>query len=194
MRTMKTLLAPLVLFAASSLAGCETDTPTRVVVTNGFRAIPDSGPRQDEVTVYRGWYVTTSFVDPVAPGTASSEQRTIPATDYAYFVLAEGWDPADVKPPTRLIPIRSKSKLSVARGATLQIEVSDSAFLGRCGFEKTLSQSDTDFITQRLFPVEFAGVTFDAATCTPTRTGGTQTISDAGRTDAGATLDAGHDR
>jgi hypothetical protein len=81
-------------------------------------------------------------------------------------------------------PAKSATKLSAARENTLHVRVSDGTFVGNCLAEKPLSQDDADFITQRIFPGEFAAVDFDAKRCTAT-----PTTTDAGAdapTDAGA--------
>jgi hypothetical protein len=56
----------------------------------------------------------------------------------------------------------------VARGDTLNIQVSDSTFDGNCAAGKPLSQADADQITQEIFPDEFAGMRYEARTCTLT--------------------------
>jgi hypothetical protein len=62
--------------------------------------------------------------------------------------------------------VKSKTTLSVKRGDTLHVRVSDITMTGNCGAGQPLSQSDADFITQRIFPGDFAGGAYDAATCT----------------------------
>ena len=168
---MRTSLATLISTTCAALLcwmGCEGETPTSAVVQNSFQVVPDAGNPPSGVTIYRTWYFTTAFVDPVAPGSSSDTQRTVPATDYVYAVLAPGWDPTSAPAPTTLIPVRSKAKLSVARGDTLMIDVSDATFDGNCARGSRLSQDDADFITQRIFPGQFASVTYDAKTCTAT--------------------------
>jgi hypothetical protein len=84
--------------------------------------------------------------------------------------------------------VKSSAKLAVTRGSTLTIGVSDATFVGRCAAGTALSQDDADFITQRIFPGDFAAVTYDAKTCaaTPVLDGGQDAAS-------GALLDASPD-
>jgi hypothetical protein len=183
------------LYVSASAIGCDTETPTSAVVDDAYPAVPDGGDPTKEITVFKAWWQTTLFLDPVAPGGESLAQRTVPETDYAYAILAPGWDPTSMAPPTTLIPIRSNDKLSVSRGDTLHITVSDVTFTGNCAAGKSLSQADVDFITQNIFPGDFATVTYDAKTCvaTPIPVDGG---SDGGVVDGGAESaagDAAHD-
>ena len=172
MRTMKTLALisrVLALFLLLlTLVDCETETPTTAVVVDGYPAAPDGGNPTTEISVFKAWYVTTLFVDGVAPGATSGEQRIVPANDYAYAILAPGWDPSSMSPPTTRIPVRSFGRITASRGEALRITVSDAAFEGNCLGGKPLSQEDADFITQRIFPGDFASVAYDAKTCTST--------------------------
>jgi hypothetical protein len=156
MSSLRTLSSLLALLALGGVLGCETESPTKVVVENGYPV---------RTAVYRAWWVTTYFPDPVAPGQTSTEQRGVPGADTAYAVLAPGWDPSSAAPPTSFVVSKSKAALTSTRGDTLHIVVSDSTFEGSCAAKQPLSQADADFITQRIFPAEFAGVTYDAASC-----------------------------
>jgi hypothetical protein len=91
--------------------------------------------------------------------------RVVPAADYAYALLARGWDERS-RAPTTLIPVRTKTKLSVKRGATLTIALSAESLVGDCAAHEPLAQEEADFITERVFPGAFANQTYDAATCT----------------------------
>lgn len=163
---MRTLLSISTLVVTALLAaGCETETASSAIVHDGYPAIADGGDPSTEVTVYKVWWTTTLFLDPVVPGADSDSQRIVPATDYAYALLAPGWGPKSGAPPTVLVPVRSADKLSVSRGDTLHIDVSDATFVGNCAAGKPLSQHDADFITQSIFPGDFDAVTYDAKTC-----------------------------
>jgi hypothetical protein len=148
---------------ALPLAACETEDPTQAVVENGFPAPPDGG-NGPQMVVYRAWWVVSPFADPVPAGMSSAVERVIPGDDYAYALLAPGWDPSS-SPPATLVAVRSKTKLSVARGDTLHIKVSDATFDGDCAAGSTLPPADADFITTHIFPGDFAGA-YDPATCT----------------------------
>jgi hypothetical protein len=160
---MKSLLLAIPLFAA--LVACDTEDATTAVVANDYPAAADGGT-SDAVVVYRAWWVTTLFASSVSPGASSATERTVPGEDHAYALLAPGWDPSSTTPPTRLVPVRSATKLTVDRGATLNVVVNPVTFVGNCANGTPLSQDDADFITTRIFPGPFAGHHYDAATCT----------------------------
>jgi hypothetical protein len=104
--------------------------------------------------------------DAVAPASEGERQRTVPNTDYAYVVVAAGWDPTSSNPPTKLYPMKSLAPFRAGRGDILHIHVSDATFGGNCAAGHPLSQADADFVTERIFPGEFGGGTYDANTCT----------------------------
>jgi hypothetical protein len=56
-------------------------------------------------------------------------------------------------------------------GDTLQIPVDDETFVGNCASSSFLSQSQADFITQRVFPSIFANLRYDAGNCKTTPVG-----------------------
>jgi hypothetical protein len=145
--------------------GCGTETPTEAIVVNSYPSLPDGGAGFHGITVYRAWWETTLFRAPVAPGQKSDVERTVPGSARAYAVLAVGWDPSLPGVPLALIPVQSNSELIAARGDTLRVVVSDETFIGRCGGSKPLTQEEADLITQSIFPDEFAGVRYDASTC-----------------------------
>jgi hypothetical protein len=170
------------------LAACETEAPTKAVVENAYPAPVDGADPAHQTVVYRAWWVTTYFPEAVPAGASSTEQRSVPAADFAYALLAKGWDPSSTTPPTAFVVVKSKAPLSVARGEVLPIVVSDATFSGNCAANAPLSQEDADFITQRLFPREFSGFTYNAKTCTMTAE------VEAGATEAGTgDLDGGVD-
>lgn len=153
---------------ATSVVACATQDPTKAVVENGYPAVRDGGDPATSVVVYKAWWVTTLFKEPVLPGETSEEERSVPETDFVYALLAHGWDPASGTPPAKLVAVKSKTKIGVARGSTLRIAVSDGTFAGNCDAKQALSQDEADFVTQRIFPGDFTSVTYDAKTCTTT--------------------------
>ena len=197
----------LLLFTAAAVAGvaiaaCDSETATTAVVENGYPAPPDGGDPAKQTVVYRTWWVATYFPDPVPGGMASSELRIIPGSDFAYAVLAPGWDPASTTPPTSFVVVKSKSPLTVGRSEVLHVAISDQTFAGNCAAKQPLSQSEADFITQSIFPGEFMNATYDAKTCVTTPVpmdggdeggeGGDEAGVEAGR-EAGPDADAGSD-
>lgn len=153
------LLSLSALGVCTALAACDTEDPTQAVVENTYA----------DAVVYKVWWEATLFEQPVLPNESSVEERTLPATDTAYALLAPDWDPSSGAPPKKLLVFRSKQPLTVSRGETLHIRVADATFSGSCPAKDPLSQEDADFITQRIFPGEFKDAVYDAKTCTTTR-------------------------
>jgi hypothetical protein len=152
--------------AVTAMPACNAEDPTNAIVDNAYPVVPDGGDPSQNMVVYKVWWVATLFPDPVAPGAASTEYRSVPEFGVAIALLAPGWDPASGTPPTTLIPIKSKEVLKVSRGDTLHITISDETFGGNCAVHQQLPQDDADFITERVFPGDFAGLRYDAHTCT----------------------------
>jgi hypothetical protein len=178
--------APLLasLAAVASAPACDASA-TYAVIDNGYAATADDAGMGPQNVVYRGWWSVTYFATPVSAGSESDPNRVVPATDYAYAVLAPGWDPASGSPPKTLLPMRTTARVSVARGDTLHIVVSSDTAAGDCSAGHPLTQDVADLITQSVFPAEFAGVTYDAATCTATP------ITDGAADGEAAAMDAG---
>jgi hypothetical protein len=163
MKGMKSRLS-FVLYLLLGASACETEDATFAVVDDDYIAPPD-GAAYAGVTVYKVWWSTALFDAPLGPGEESSSQRVVTSDETAYALLAPGWNPSSGAPPTQLVPVRSKTTLSVKRGDTLHVRVSDITMTGNCGAGQPLSQDDADFITQRIFPGDFAGGTYDASAC-----------------------------
>jgi hypothetical protein len=162
----------LVSISLLGVVACDTEDATMVVADNDYPVLPDGGDPTLEMTVFKVWWVTSLLPDPVLPGGEGEPQRTVPSTDFAYAVLAPGWNPSSLTPPSRFVAVKSATTLSASRGDTLHVHVSDDTFVGNCGAGRPLSQEDADFITQRIFPGEFSGKTYDAASCTASPTVG----------------------
>ncbi|MDP9000461.1 MAG: hypothetical protein M3O46_10165 [Myxococcota bacterium] len=163
--TLARMLVSIVLLGA---AACDTENPTMVVVDNGYAPVPDGGDPKTQMTVFKVWWVTSLLPDAVGPGGEGQPQRTVPNTDFAYALIAPGWDPSSPMPPTTFVAARSTVRLTATRGDTLRVHVSDNTFVGNCAVGMPLSQDDASFITQLIFPAEFAGSSYDAATCVAT--------------------------
>jgi hypothetical protein len=174
----------LVSMSLLGVVACDTEDPTMVVADNDYPVLPDGGDPALEMTVFKVWWATSLLPDPVLAGSEGQPQRTVPGTDFAYAVLAPGWDPSSQTPPSRFVAVKSATTLGASRGDTLHVHVSDDAFRGDCAAGRPLSQEDADFITQRIFPGEFSGKTYDAATCTAS-----PTVGDAA--DAGDAVEVG---
>jgi len=183
--TLSLLLLAALAAAALALAACDTETASSSVIDNDYPAAPADGSDPGKQTVvYRAWWFATYYPTPVPGGASSDVLRAVPASDFAYAVLAPGWDPASPSPPTRFVIVKSKAALAVELGDLLHIAVSDATFAGHCAAGQPLTQDEADFVTERIFPGVFTGKTYDAKTCTTTD------VTDAAP-DAGAARDAG---
>jgi hypothetical protein len=154
-----------------------------VVVDDDFPPAGTAASPTAGTSVFKVWWVTSLLPDPVAPGGEGQTERAVPASDFAYAVLAPGWAPSSATPPTALLPAKSTAPLTAGRGETLHVHVSDTTFTGDCAAGSALTQDDADFITQRIFSGEFAGVAYEAATCT--RAASTVDAGDESAGDAG---------
>jgi hypothetical protein len=161
------------------LAGCATSDPTTAVLLNQYPVATDASTSV-ATTVYQAWWDVALFAAPIPAGQISDPVRVVQGTDYAYALLAPGWDSTSGTPPSRLIPIRSSHELTATRGDTLNIVISDATTVGNCAAGEPLSQTDADFITQRIFPGPFSDLRYDPASCT----------SSPAPADAGESMDA----
>jgi hypothetical protein len=152
--------------SASFVSGCENPTSS-VVLDNGY---PTSAT--NALVVYHGFWQAISFTKPVSPGSSSDPQITVPASaNTAYVLVAPGWDPAadgGASTPASFIVLQSRSGFGLRLDSTLHIPVDDARFMGNCAAGSFLTQDQADFITQRVFASDFAGLSYDAATCTTT--------------------------
>jgi hypothetical protein len=145
------------------VAGCDAHPQTTVVVNNKYAPSPAS------LVIYRAYWQAVPFENPIPPGTSSDAQSTVPASaNTAYVVVAPGWDPDTSTSPTSFIVMQSRDGFDVHLNDTLQIPVDDTTFVGNCAAGSFLSQGQADFITQLVFPIEFAPFRYDAASCTTT--------------------------
>lgn len=145
------------LMLAVLAAGC--DAPTRGEVYNTY---------VDDTVVYKVWFQTTLFPDALLPGERSVQERLVPSEDFAFALLAPGWDPTSASPPATLMVVKTSAKSTIDRGGVLVLELNHETVDGDCRHGKSLSQDDADLITQRIFPGPFTGSTYDAKTCVVT--------------------------
>ncbi len=145
----------------NALLGCGWDTAhTEVIIANGY---PDASAN----VIYQAFWLDNSFTTPVAPGASAAPVTSLFASsNTAYVLLAPGWDPSSATTPTSFIVLESVGGYELHYGATLTITVDDAAFIGNCAAGTFLPQAETDFITQNVFAQTFAGLHYDAATCT----------------------------
>ena len=156
-RSLSALLLTALAATGLGLVACDTEDASSSVVDNAY---PES------TVVYRAWWFATYYASPIPGGASSDIQRAVPASDFAYAVLAPGWDPASETPPTNLVVVKSKAPFAVERGALVHVTVSDATFAGNCAASQPLSQEEADFITQSIFPGLFTDKIYDAKTCT----------------------------
>lgn len=140
-------------------AGC--DAPFAEVVLDNQYA-PATGN-----VVYRATWLAVRFPTPLGPGEATEAQDTVAASaNTAYVLLAPGWDPASGETPASLVVLVSPAGFAVHLDETLHIPVDDDHFAGNCAAGSFLDQATADFVTRRVFAADFAGRSYDAATCT----------------------------
>jgi hypothetical protein len=150
----------VVLCCAAAL-GCDAPD-TRVVLDNAYP--PSATPAS---VVYRAFWQAVPFSTPVPPGASSDPQSTVAASaNTAYVLVAPGWSPASAPTPTSFLVLESRAGFAVHLDETLHIRVDDTTFAGNCAAGSVLDQAQADFITQRVFASELAGLRYDAATCT----------------------------
>jgi len=154
-RSIRLALRLLGLPGLLGLATCNS-TATTAVVKNGY----------GDAVVHKVWWNTTLIADALEPGAASAPQRAVPGDDLAYALISPG-RPGEAGPPG-LIALQSRQRLSIARGDQLEIDVLDSSFEGNCDASAPLDDASARFITGRIFPGDFAGATYDPATCVTT--------------------------
>jgi hypothetical protein len=160
-RALVVAAAAVAAAAVAAVAGCETPE-TDAVFANGYPAPADGA-------IYDAFWLNVRLPAPLAVGEASAP-LAVPQTSgtTAYALLAPGYDPTSPSPPTRLLALESVAPYPVDLGDTMTITIDDTAFAGDCVAGKPLDQADADFITQRVFATTFAGLSYDAATCTTT--------------------------
>jgi hypothetical protein len=153
------------LCAALGAFGCNAPPTTSVVLENAYPA--SASP----LVVYDAFWQAVSFQDaaPLSPGAATPPQGTVPCSaNTAYVVLAPGWDPTSSTKPGSFVVLESREGFGVDLGETLDISVNDSTFVGNCAAASFLTQAQADFVTQRVFAHDFAGLRYDPATCVTT--------------------------
>lgn len=147
--------------ASLSVAGCDTPS-THIVFDNRYSqeaAVP--------LVVYDALWVASSLPAPLLPGASSGPLGTVPASaNTVYAVLAPGWDPASGSLPASLVASQSRSGFAVELDGTTHVPIDDTTFAGNCAAGSPLTQEQADFLTQRVFANHFAGLAYDAATCT----------------------------
>ncbi len=149
---------------ATLVAGCDSRPQTFVLVENNYTPSPTSA-----LVIYRAYWQAVPFQNPISPGTSSDAQSTVPASaNTAYVVVAPGWDPDASASPTSFVVMQSRDGFDVHLDDTLHIPVDDTTFVGNCATGSFLSQGQADFITQLVFPIEFAPFRYDAASCSTT--------------------------
>jgi hypothetical protein len=147
-----------------AVSGCETPTTT-VILDNDYSAASN-------LVVYRAFYQSVSFQEPIPPGSSSQPQNPpIPASaNTAYVILAPGWDPDSSAAPTSFVLLQSRQGYAVHLNDTLHIVVNDANFVGNCAAGMPLTQNEADVIvnfvfTPTIFPDAAAPFRYDAATC-----------------------------
>jgi hypothetical protein len=129
------------------LASCESSDATYAAVSN---QLGDGG-----ATVYKVWYRTTLFTEPVTPGNDSPVHVVAPGGDVAYVLLVAEWDP-NTGPKGPLVPAITPL-VGVDKGDIARIVVAKDAIRTACTGTPTsgpLAQDEYDHIRLRIFPDE----------------------------------------
>jgi hypothetical protein len=156
-------LVASVVAATGAATGCDTPD-TRVVLDNQY---PPS--TTNALVIFQAFWQAVSFTTAIPPGASSDSQSTVAASaNTAYVLLAPGFDPDVDATPTSFVVLQSLTGFGVHFNTTLHIPVDDTTFVGNCAAGSFLTQDQADFITQRVFASTFAGLHYDAATCTTT--------------------------
>jgi hypothetical protein len=122
-----------------------------VVLDNDYS--PSSG-----MVIVKAFWQAVAFPG-VDPGASSDKLQTVSASPNTAWVLAS--------PPSGVpLLLQSRDGFGVHLDETLHIPVDDDHFAGNCAAGSTLSQLDADFMTSRVFAADFAGLAYDAPTCT----------------------------
>ena len=162
MRPLLDRLAACIACIAVFCLRCDPPTHTYVTLGNDY-------PVGSALVVYAADWQAIPFQTPISPGASSDPASTIAASENtAYAVVAPGWDPTSASLPTSFIVLQSRTGYSVHLDNTLRISLSDATFDGSCAAGVPLTQREADFITKLVFPGVFAGLRYDAATCTTT--------------------------
>jgi hypothetical protein len=146
-----------------ALLACGWDTPhTDVIIANGY-------PPSSANVIYQAFWLNDSLTTPITPGSSSEPQASVFASPTtAYVLLAPGWGPGSTTSPESFVVLASQSGFELHSDTTLTITVDDATFAGNCAVGSVLTQAEADFVTQRVFAQTFAGLQYDAATCTTT--------------------------
>jgi hypothetical protein len=156
-------------FGPAVVVACESPQ-SYVVFDNDYPLTARS-----DLVIFQAQWQAVSLQQPIAPGASSGPQDTVPASENtAYVLVAPGLDPPSPRPPATFLLLQSRTGFSVHLGDTVHIPVDDTTFAGNCAAGSPLTQEQADFITQTVFSSAFAGLHYDAASCT------TSLLADAG--------------
>jgi hypothetical protein len=106
-----------------------------------------------DTTVYKAWYRTTLFADPVTPGNDAPVHLVAPGGGVAYLLLAPGWDP-DAGPPP-MLSAAVTGTVDAEKGRIADIVVSKDTLRTACTAPPNvnpLAREDYDLLRERIFP------------------------------------------
>jgi hypothetical protein len=126
------------------LAACDGSDATYAAVTN---QLGPGGP-----TVYKVWYRTTLFTEPVSPGNDSPVHVVAPGGGVAYALLAPGWDP-DAGPPRSVLG-GVTGTIGADKGKVVRIEIAPDKLRTACSAGGQLARDEYDVLRERIFPGE----------------------------------------
>jgi hypothetical protein len=134
------------------LVACDGSDATYAVATNVFAADADGAP----TSVFKVFYRTTLFTEPIAPGNDTPAHLVAPGGDRAYAILAPGWSPdaPDAGPPPSFVGVVTAKGILATKGGTVRIELGPTTVRGACAGEPPLTRDEYDVLKDRIFPAE----------------------------------------
>jgi hypothetical protein len=135
-----------------ALGACDGSDATYAAATNTFPTAPNAAP----TSVYKVWFRSTLFTEPITPGNDTPVHLVAPGGDVAYAVLAPGWnaDDPDAGAPPALVGVRTTNGVFATKGEIARIELGPSTVRGACTGEPPLTKDEYDVIRDRIFPAE----------------------------------------
>jgi hypothetical protein len=158
----------VVLFLGAGCASFPVGPPQTAVILDN-----DYAP-STKFVIHDAWWQDASFSgQAIEPGASSSAENTVPASanNTAYVLIAPGWDPDGGTAPTSFLLLQSRAGFAISLSEILHLPVDDEHFEGNCTAGSPLTQEQANFLTHVVFPGDFEGFAYDAATCTTIQRG-----------------------
>jgi hypothetical protein len=159
---MRTLEA-VAMLSAFTMVACDSDAT--VVLDNRYPST--SGEPQ---FVYRAQFMQAQWDTAVPPQSSSVPESTLETSgDWAYVLLAPGWDARMDAGPQSFVVLKSYETIAAGAGKDVRIAIDDTTFRGRCAAGSFLTQVEADAITNAFFSDALDGFVYNASDCTTTK-------------------------